>query len=146
MKYSNYNLPKSNYYVFILLFFISCKKDHSTVINNISGYWEIEHVKFSDGSKKNYTINETIDYIEVNKDRTGFRKKMKPTFSGTYITSENKQSFKIKIENDSLNVYYKSAYTSWKETILSSSKKHLEIVNQNNVVYLYKRYTPLNLE
>ena len=43
----------------------------------LNGYWEIEKVNMPDGQTKEYTINTTVDYIEM-KDLSGFRKKVYP--------------------------------------------------------------------
>ena len=52
----------------------------------------------------------------------------------------------VKIENDSLNIYYSTPYANWKETVLEATPEHLRVVNKNNTVYLYKRYTPIKLD
>ncbi|WP_452602521.1 lipocalin family protein [Pontimicrobium sp. MEBiC06410] len=129
-------------FVFI---FNSCTNNPETFIPNLEGYWEIENVTMADGTKRDYKINTTIDYIMVNDNLKGFRKKMKPLFNGTYETSKAVEYFTLKLENDSLNIYYNTAYASWKETILFASKEQLKVVNQNNHVYLYKRFSPINI-
>jgi len=133
--------------IFLLLTFIfsSCSKKTETFIPHLEGYWEIENVTMADGTKRDYKVNTTIDYIMVNDSLKGFRKKMKPLFSGNFETSKDSEQFTLKIENDSLNIYYKTAYSSWKETILYASKEQLKVLNQNNHVYLYKRFSPINI-
>ena len=71
---------------------------------------------------------------------------MKPQFDGTFKTSNNSENFTFKIENDSFNLHYKTPYYSWKETILKISKDEMKVINQSKDVYLYKRYTPINVE
>lgn len=127
----------------VIALFSACKKNNGEILQNFSGYWEIESVVLEDGSKKSYTISQTIDYIQINDSLNGIRKKMNPRFNGTYETSKAVETFQLKQENDSLNVYYKTQYSNWKETILNATKTQLKVVNQNNVVYLYKRYTPI---
>ena len=131
---------------FILLFtFLGCSKNPETFIKHIDGYWEIEKVVLSNGKTHDYNINLTIDYLSINDSLNGFRKKLKPNFSGTFETSKNQENFKLIIENDSLNIYYKTPFASWKETILNANEQQLKIINQNKDIYLYKRYVPLNL-
>lgn len=121
--------------------------DPSTLIEHINGYWEIDEVTLSDGTKRNYTYNDTIDYMELTDSLTGFRKKLKPNLMGKFETSKSVENFSIKIENDSLNIYYKTPYTNWKETVLSATETQLLIINTTNKdVYLYKRYEPLDLD
>ena len=136
---------KNLIFIFILTIF-SCSKDKTQFTNNLEGYWEIKEVKLNNGVEKQYTVNETIDYIEITSDSSGFRKKMKPEFDGTFKTSKNSETFTFKIENDSFNLHYKTPYHNWKETILDISKDEMKVINQSKDVYLYKRYTPINIQ
>lgn len=129
-----------------LFFLSSCSRNPAMSISHIDGYWEIESVTLSNGSKRDYNINQTIDYISINDSLIGFRKKLKPLFDGSFETSNDVERLHLKIENDSLNVYYETPYSTWKETILLASKQQLKVVNQNNDVYLYKRFTPINTQ
>jgi hypothetical protein len=138
--------PKHICYLLFTLIILSCSKDPEALIPHISGYWEIEEVTLSDGSKKSYTYNDTIDYIEITDSLTGFRTKLKPNLSGTYETSTDKERIDIKIENDSLHLMYSTPYATWKETVLTANKDQLLMVNTNKDMYLYKRYEPLSLE
>jgi len=130
-------------YLLIAALICACKTNSKDALQHLSGYWEIESVVLEDGSKKNYTYSNTIDYIQINDSLLGFRKKMKPLFDGTYETSKNREPFQLKIENDSLNLYYKTKYAKRKETVIKVSQNQLKIVNQNNIVYVYKRYLPI---
>lgn len=125
----------------------SCTKNPETFIPHLNGYWEIDEVTLSDGTKRDYGYNDMIDYIEVTDSLNGFRRKLKPNFQGTYETSKSIEFFTIKLENDSLNIYYKTPYANWKETILEANETQLIIVNNTNKdVYLYRRYEALDLE
>jgi PBP1b-binding outer membrane lipoprotein LpoB len=128
-----------------LLLLNSCSKNPETYIEHLEGYWEIEEVVLPDGTKKSYTYNDTIDYIKVSDSLTGFRIKLKPRIDGTYETSKDSEQFTIKIENDSLNLYYKTSFDSWKETILLANEEQLKVINKNKAVFLYKKFIPINL-
>ena len=130
----------------ILFTVLSCTKNPEQLIEHIDGYWEIESVTLSNGKKKDYKVNQTVDYISINDSLKGFRKKMKPRFDGKYETSKDEETLQLKVENDSLNLYYTTAFSNWKETVLMANKNQLKIVNQNNNVYLYKRFTPITIE
>lgn len=116
-----------------------------TYIEEISGYWEIDQVILPDGTQKHYTYSDTVDYIEVSDSLTGFRIKLKPNFNGTYDTSKDTETFTIKIENDSLNLYYKTPFDTWKETILLATEDQLKVINRNKTVFLYKKFTPIDI-
>jgi len=135
--------------VFLLLalgIIFSCSKDPETLISHLNGYWEIDEVTLPDGTKRDYNYNDTIDFLSINDSLTGFRKKMKPNFDGSFSTSNDAEALKIVIENDSLNIYYKTPYSEWKETVLDATEDKLLIQNKDKLIYLYKRYEPLVIE
>ena len=136
---------KRLFILLLVVFTISCSKNPETYIEHINGYWEIESVILADGTKRDYTYNETIDFFSISDSLTGFRKKLKPTFDGKFTTSKDVETLKLVIENDSLNAYYTTPFASWKETILFADSIKLKVINRNKNVYLYKRYIPLNL-
>ena len=137
---------KHPFLILILIAFFSCSTNPETFIPFIDGYWEIDNVTLHNGNKRDYNYNDTIDYFELNDSLVGFRKKLKPSFVGTFETSKDIENIKIILENDSLNIYYTTPFASWKETILMATNEQLKIINQNKDVYLYRRYEPLNLE
>ncbi|MGM5469955.1 hypothetical protein ACS386_06725 [Flavobacteriaceae bacterium LMO-SS05] len=136
---------KRLFLLFSILLLVSCSKNPEHFIPYLEGYWEIHEVTLPDGTKKTYSYNDTVDYIKITDSLTGYRTKLKPILTGGYQSSKDVEALKLKIENDSLNVYYKTPYSNWKETVLSASEQELLIINTAKVRYLYKRYEPLNL-
>lgn len=132
--------------VFTVSVCLSCAAPNEDYLDNINGYWQIQEVTLSNGSKKTYNYNETIDYISINDSLVGFRKKLKPLFNNKYLTTQDAEGIVAKIENDSLNLYYKTPYATWKETILMADENYLKISNAKKDVYLYKRYKGLKLD
>ena len=127
---------KHIYFILILTVIFSCSPNPETFIPHINGYWEIDKVMAHNGKNRDYNYNDTIDYFELNDSLIGFRKKLKPNFVGTFETSKDAESIKVILENDSLNIYYTTAFASWKETILLATNEQLKIINQNKDVYL----------
>ncbi|AUC80869.1 hypothetical protein [Lacinutrix sp. Bg11-31] len=136
-------MKKSIFVLLVSIIVFSCSQKPETLIEHIEGYWEIESVLLSNGVKREYKVNQTIDYISIGDSLKGFRKKMNPRFDGKYETSKDSETLQLKIENDSLNLYYSTEFSNWKETVLMANKSQLKIINQNNNVYLYKRFTPI---
>ncbi|WP_299094614.1 lipocalin family protein [Winogradskyella sp.] len=134
------------YGIILLILIFSCSKNPETLLTHLNGYWEIEEVTLENGTKKQYQFSETIDYISINDSLKGYRKKLKPGINDTYFTSDDAEAITLKIEDNQLNIYYKTAYAEWKETVLEASEKHLKVSNENNTIYLYKRYTPIRLD
>lgn len=132
--------------VLILLTLTSCTNNPESFIEHLNGYWEIEEVTLADGTKKEYTYNDTVDFISINDSLIGYRKKLKPTFNGTFQTSSDTENIKAIIENNTLNLYYTTPFGNWKEIVLNATKDKLLIENEAKVIYLYKRYQPLELD
>ena len=67
-------------------------------------------------------------------------------FDGTYTTSDDSESLSLKIENDSLHIYYTTPFANWKETVLDATEEKLLIINEQKIKYLYKRFEPITVE
>ncbi|WP_405247061.1 hypothetical protein [Cellulophaga sp. Asnod2-G02] len=137
-------IKKISTVVFLLLITSCSQKITEEQLSALNGYWEIEKVTLSDGQKKEYKVNETIDYIELD-GLKGFRKKVKPTFSGTYITSNDAELFSIYKKEDQFLFTYKTEISEWTETLKSISKDKFSVTSEDNITYFYKRYEPINI-
>ncbi|WP_047419801.1 hypothetical protein [Cellulophaga sp. Hel_I_12] len=139
-------LLKNSILIFLILAITGCANSVSeTQLNQLNGYWEIEKVSFPDGQTKEYTINETVDYIQLD-SLTGFRKKMKPTFEGTYITSDDAELFTIfKLEDSYIIQYKANGSMDWTENLIAVSANSFSVRTSENVTYTYKRYEPINI-
>ncbi|WP_339811318.1 lipocalin family protein [Zunongwangia profunda] len=135
--------------VFFLLFsliLLSCnKQDPKEQIQFIEGYWEIDKVEVSPDSTITYSINDNIDYFEV-KGNSGQRTKLSPQLDGSFKTTNSAEKIELKIEEDSLRIYYKTAFDNWKETVLKASPEELVIKSNQDKIYHYKHYTPKSID
>ena len=123
-----------------------CSPDPAQYIDFIEGYWEIEQVKKDGKIIKTFKVNTGIDYFKINADRTGFRKKLKPNFQGTFETSEDVLNFKLKLDYNTLLLEYKDNDTTYSEEILSAGATALVLANTDGFTYHYKPHEPLNLD
>ncbi|WP_148639386.1 lipocalin family protein [Aquimarina longa] len=131
-------------YVLLLSAFSCTKKNPEKYTQYLNGYWEIKTVILADGSKKQYRFNQNIDFIEI-KDSTGIRKKVQPKLDNSFITTNDSELFTLKIEDDSLRLYYKTSLATWKETIISIKENNMTIKNETGNVYFYSRYKKIEL-
>ncbi|WP_026809025.1 hypothetical protein [Arenibacter latericius] len=130
----------------IFLVFSACKQEVGwDQISHLNGYWEIEKVSFPNGTEKIYTVNTTIDFIEVT-DKKGYRKKVQPTLLGTYDTSNDAEYFTLIESNGGINMHYKNQLSEWEEKIISLDEDSFSTTNKEQTTYHYKRFTPINLE
>lgn len=123
-----------------------CNKHfEGTDYSKLNGYWEIEKVIMPDGSKKEYGINPTIDYLEV-KGKSGYRKKTMPQLDGTYRANDFSENFTIAKEEDKTVLHYNTQYAKWDEELLELTDKELVVRNQHNIEYHYKKPEPFTLK
>lgn len=126
---------------------VSCQdsKTQNFDVSQLNGYWEIEQVTLADGSKKDYDMNEDIDFFEVKKD-SGFRKKVKPQFDGTYVVNDAYEKIKIIKSKEGTFISYQTDYATWKEQIVALTKDQLILENQQKVKYQYKKPIPFSVK
>lgn len=135
-----------------LLLLVSCNQSITDKdIAKLNGYWEIKKVVLKDGEKKDYKINETIDYFQLrqaqsDKKWNGFRQKVMPQLDGTYKTNNLKEEISISNENGSYFVNYTTSYGKWKEEIIEIQDSVLVLKNKDDLEYNYKRYQPFSLK
>ena len=81
--------------IFTFLLLVSCQSEiKKEDLSKLNGYWEIKEVSMPSGEKKDYKVNETIDYFQV-KNNVGFRQKVMPRFDGKFGTNDIKEEIKI---------------------------------------------------
>ena len=123
----------------VVVLFISCKQTITeSDLNNLNGYWEIEKVILPNGEKKEYKVNETIDFFKITKSN-GFRTKVMPQIDGTYLTNNINESVNVVIKDGAASIHYSTSYAQWNEEIIELSKDKLVIKNQQDLEYHYKR-------
>ena len=128
------------------LFFFGCKPHPVDYIEFINGYWEIENVYKNGKLLKEFKISQEIDYFKINNNLSGFRKKLKPNFNGSYTTSKDQLNFKLEIKfNKRLIIIYEDNNTIFVEEITKVNKTNLSIKNDKGMVYNYKSFKPLEL-
>ncbi|MBT0608542.1 lipocalin family protein [Aequorivita echinoideorum] len=132
-----------NYFVTIFAITIlatSCSKPNPEVQKNkLNGYWEIKTVQMPDGKKKEFKINTVIDFMEMKGD-SGTRTKVSPKIDGSFVTNGASEKFILKIEDDSLRLYYKTPFDSWKETVIEAKDSLLKVKNRDNKIYTYSKF------
>ena len=124
---------------FVFGFILSCKQSISeSDLQHLNGYWEIEKVELPDGDKKEYKVNETIDFFKIT-DKKGFRSKVMPQIDGTYLTNDLKEDVVVVLKDGDATIQYKTNYANWNEEIIELSKDKLVVKNQQDLEYHYKR-------
>jgi len=129
-------------YLVIALVLVSC---HSNIkkedLSKLNGYWEIKKVTMENGETKDYKVNETIDYFELN-NNIGFRQKVMPQFDGKFKTNDLRESIKVFEKDHSYFIQSQTDYGKWNEEILTLEDSTLVLKNQQNLIYTYRKFKP----
>lgn len=138
---------KYTLYIYILMLFItSCSQTITNKdIKKINGYWEIDNVILANGTKKDYKVNETIDYFEIKKNK-GFRKKVTPQLDGTYLINNQFENIKILENKNIFYLIYNTKYSTFKEQIIEIRDSVLVLKNEQNMEYHYKKPIPFSVK
>jgi hypothetical protein len=132
--------------IFTFLLLVSCQSEiKKEDLSKLNGYWEIKEVSMPSGEKKDYKINETIDYFEV-KNNLGFRQKVMPQLDGKFGTNGIKEEIKIVEKNAQFFIEYKTDYGKWQEKIIELADSTLVLENKDKLIYKYKRHIPFTLK
>jgi len=125
------------------LLVVSCSKTISAEeLKNLNGYWEINEVKTADGDTKEFQSNNNVDFFELN-DLKGTRTKVVPQFDGKNQTNGIKEQFTVLDSANATYLKYSTDYAKWTEKVDKITKDELVIINQNDIKYTYKRFTPI---
>ena len=132
--------------IFTFLLLVSCQSEiKKEDLSKLNGYWEIKEVSMPSGEKKDYKVNETIDYFQVKND-VGFRQKVMPRFDGKFGTNDIKEEIKI-IEKDAhFFIEFKTNYGKWQEELITIKDSTLILKNKEELIYEYKRHIPFSLK
>lgn len=98
-----------------------------------------------DGEKKEFNMNMVVDFIEVKND-SGVRTKVSPKFDGSFTTNGVSENFTLKIEDDSLRMYYETPFDTWKETVIEAKDSTLTVKNRDNKIYSYSKFKKFDIE
>lgn len=125
------------------LFVVSCTKPISAEeLKNLNGYWEISEVKTADGDTKEFQSNNNVDFFEL-KDLKGTRTKVVPQLNGKNQTNGIKEQFTVLDSANATYLKYATDYAKWTEKVDKLTKDELVIINNNDIKYTYKRFTPI---
>ena len=130
----------------VLLFYGCTEKEVSEQdLQYLNGYWEIQKVEFPDGQIKDYKANTVIDYIKLEKGK-GMRKKVQPKLDGTYLVSDDEESFELIKANEGFSFYYKSNLSERQEQLKALDSLSFSTQNEEGLIYYYTRFQPISIQ
>lgn len=132
-------------FVVLATFVVSCSQPISQeALKNLNGYWEISKVKTADGNSKAYQSNNNVDYF-VLKGMEGTRAKAVPQLDGKVQSNGINEHFVVLDSANATYLKYQSEYAKWTEKVEKLTADELVIINENDIKYIYKRFTPIQI-
>ncbi len=130
--------------LFLFVIFSCSKPNPEEQKQHLEGYWEIKNVE-GIGKSKDFSVNLILDYIEVNGDK-GIRTKVNPKLDGSFENNGMADEFSLRIEEDSLRMYYKTPFDEWNETVLEATETVLKVKNKDNKIYTYSKFEKFDFD
>lgn len=124
---------------------IACSKPISREeLTHLNGYWEISEVKTSEGDQKAFQSNNNVDFF-VLEDFKGTRTKVVPQLDGKKTSNGIQEHFTVVDSLNATYLNYVTDYAKWTEKIDKITADELILVNENDIKYIYKKFTPITI-
>ncbi|WP_339847979.1 hypothetical protein [uncultured Dokdonia sp.] len=137
---------KNLYLLLILAITLGCTQSNEEKLKHISGYWEIASIENPNAQVKEFSMSQNIDFFEVNADGKGVRKKVQPNVVGEFTTSQSSENINVVYKDDLLLLEYATPMDTWQETVKKATTDELVLINEDGLIYTYRKYTPLALD
>ncbi len=122
---------------------VSCSKPITAdELKNLNGYWEINEVKTSEGNTKEFQSNNNVDYFVLEGSK-GTRTKVVPQLDGKKMSNGIQEQFTVLDSANATYLKYVTDYAKWTEKVDKLTKDELVIISNNDIKYIYKRFTPI---
>ena len=132
-------------YLFVLFFMLLTACTAQLDLNQLEGYWQIQQVRFQNGSSKEFNYASTVDFFQRIDDKKGILKKLDARVDGKFFANEAEQRFSIvqkqkdhiliQIEGEELITYELKK--------LTPEELHLYDIKLSRLL-IYSKFTPLN--
>lgn len=132
-------------YLFVLFFMLLTACTAQLDLNQLEGYWQIQQVRFQNGSSKEFTYASTVDFFQRIDDKKGILKKLDARVDGKFFANEAEQRFSIvqkqkdhiliQIEGEELITYELKK--------LTPEELHLYDIKLSRLL-IYSKFTPIN--
>lgn len=131
--------------ILVAIIIVSCSKPiKADDLKYLNGYWEISEVKTADGNTKEFQSNNNVDFFEMT-NSNGTRTKVVPQLDGKKTTNGISEKFVVLDSANATYLKYHTDFAKWTEKVDKLTNEELVIINENEIKYTYKRFTPINI-
>lgn len=132
-----------NLYTCLLLIFSACTSQVD--MSQLGGYWQIQEVRFQNGSSKAFAYSSTVDFFQLIDENQGILKKLDSRVDGKFFANEAEQRFTLqKDSNESVLIQIEGQeLISYELKKLTTEELHLFDQKLSRLL-VYRKFTPLN--
>ncbi len=132
-------------YLFVLFFMLLTACAAQLDLNQLEGYWQIQQVRFQNGSSKEFTYASTVDFFQRIDDKKGILKKLDARVDGKFFANEAEQRFSI-VQNQKDHILIQiegEELITYELKKLTPKELHLYDIKLSRLL-IYSKFTPLN--
>lgn len=132
-------------YLFVLFFMLLTACTAQLDLNQLEGYWQIQQVRFQNGSSKEFTYASTVDFFQCIDDKKGILKKLDARVDGKFFANEAEQRFSI-VQNQKDHILIQiegEELITYELKKLTPKELHLYDIKLSRLL-IYSKFTPLN--
>tara|TARA_B100001093_G_C26860189_1_gene1029713 strand:- start:425 stop:841 length:417 start_codon:yes stop_codon:yes gene_type:complete len=114
-------------------------------LNQLEGYWQIQQVRFQNGSSKKFVYTSTVDFFKLIDDKEGILKKLDARVDGKFFANEAEHRFTI-VKNQKDNTLIQiegEEFITYELKKLTPEELHLYDIKLSRLL-IYSKFTPLN--
>ncbi|MBL6656726.1 MAG: hypothetical protein ISP67_06450 [Flavobacteriaceae bacterium] len=132
-----------NLCISLLLILSACKSQ--VELSQLGGYWQIEEVRFQNGSSKTFAFSSTVDFFQLIDENQGIMKKLDTRVDGKFFANEAEQRFTLqKDSNEAVLIQIEGQEPiSYELKKLTTEELHLYDQKLSRLL-VYRKFTPLN--
>ncbi len=132
-----------NLCICLLLILSACKSQVD--LNQLGGYWQIQEVRFQNGSSKAFAYSSMVDFFQLIDENQGVLKKLDARVDGKFFANEAEQRFTLqKDSNEAVLIQIEGQeLISYELKKLTEGELHLYDQNLSRLL-VYRKFTPLN--
>ena len=132
-----------NLCICMLLVLSACKSQVD--MNQLGGYWQIQEVRFQNGSSKTFAYSSTVDFFQFIDENKGILKKLDARVDGKFFANEAEQRFTLQKDSNEAVLIQIEGQELISYELKKLTTEELQLYDQKlSRLLVYRKFTPLN--
>ena len=132
-----------NLCICMLLVLSACKSQVD--MNQLGGYWQIQEVRFQNGSSKTFAYSSTVDFFQFIDENKGILKKLDARVDGKFFANEAEQRFTLQKDSNEAVLIQIEGQELISYELKKLTTEELQLYDKKlSRLLVYRKFTPLN--